>query len=162
MVAYKDDRRCTAHTINAVCSHYGVKGIERGGKAPIHGMGVLDHFKKNGLKWTPKYTHLGKSVNRFIEDHPTGVHYISTAGHAMALIHGKLHDTAPNRSNARRKIVAHFEITKPLHEDMAGPTNAVGGGNVAGLGVGPQGEPGGKKKTNILRRKTFKQFVKGT
>jgi len=41
------------------------------------------------------------------------------------------------------------KVCKPLQEDgMAGgaPTNAVGGGQVAGLGVGAQGEPGIKKK----------------
>jgi hypothetical protein len=40
-------------------------------------------------------------------------------------------------------------LNKHLKEDgMAGgaPTNAVGGGQVAGIGVGPQGEPGVKKK----------------
>ena len=42
------------------------------------------------------------------------------------------------------------------------PTNAVGGGNVAGLGVGPQGEPGIRKRgkfaghdTFIVKRQTF-------
>ena len=38
-------------------------------------------------------------------------------------------------------------ITK---EDV--PGNAVGGGTVAGLGVGPQGEPPVKKKTRVLKR----------
>ena len=50
---------------------------------------------------------------------------------------------------------------KDLREDA--PANAVGGGNVAGLGVGPQGEPPGKiaamKKTPINR---FKDFLKKT
>ena len=41
---------------------------------------------------------------------------------------------------------------KQFNEDGAvgigsgAPTNAVGGGAVAGIGVGPQGEPGVKKK----------------
>ena len=42
---------------------------------------------------------------------------------------------------------------KQFNEDgvMAGgaPTNAVGGGAVAGIGVGPQGEPGIKKKRQV-------------
>jgi len=41
------------------------------------------------------------------------------------------------------------KVCKPLQEDgMAGgaPTNAVSTGAVAGIGVGPQGEPGVKKK----------------
>ena len=48
---------------------------------------------------------------------------------------------------------------KPVKEDA--PTNSVGSGSaVAGLGVGPQGEPGIKKKKKIatfisfMRRKT--------
>jgi hypothetical protein len=47
------------------------------------------------------------------------------------------------------------------------PVNAVGGGNIAGLGVGPQGEPGvyKKKKKDLVispmeKRKSFKDFVK--
>jgi hypothetical protein len=41
------------------------------------------------------------------------------------------------------------KVCKPLQEDgMAGgaPTNAVGGGQIAGIGIPPQGEPGVKKK----------------
>lgn len=50
---------------------------------------------------------------------------------------------------------------KNLKEDggMVGgaPTNNVGGGNVAGLGVGPQGEPGvdKKKKKKVMPFKIF-------
>ena len=46
---------------------------------------------------------------------------------------------------------------KPIQEDA--PVNAVGGGQIAGLGVGPQGEPGVTKKkkpmlfSSFLRRK---------
>ena len=49
---------------------------------------------------------------------------------------------------------------KPLKEDagaMGGaPANAVGGGAIAGLGVGPQGEPGVKKRKTA----TFISFIK--
>ena len=37
------------------------------------------------------------------------------------------------------------------------PVNAVGGGQIAGVGVGPQGEPGIKKKKNIA---SFISFIK--
>lgn len=38
-------------------------------------------------------------------------------------------------------------MTKKLKEDMGvAPTNNAGGGAVAGIGVGPQGEPGIKRK----------------
>jgi len=46
---------------------------------------------------------------------------------------------------------------KPIQEDA--PVNAVGGGQIAGLGVGSQGEPGVTKKkkpmlfSSFLRRK---------
>lgn len=41
------------------------------------------------------------------------------------------------------------KVCKPLQEDGVtggAPTNAVSTGQVAGIGVGPQGEPGVKKK----------------
>jgi len=37
------------------------------------------------------------------------------------------------------------------------PTNAVSGGNIAGVGVGPQGEPGVKKKRKTA---SFISFIK--
>ena len=48
------------------------------------------------------------------------------------------------------------KVCKPLEEDA--PVNAVGTGAVAGIGVGPQGEPGVKKRKlasfiGFIRRK---------
>ena len=45
-----------------------------------------------------------------------------------------------------------------MEEDA--PVNSVGGGNIAGVGVGPKGEPG-RPPMAMLRRKRmkFKQFV---
>jgi len=59
------------------------------------------------------------------------------------------HKTGINRAMAR--------IVKPVKEDS--PTNAVGTGAVAGLGVGPQGEPGVnmKKKKKVI---TFAMFTR--
>jgi hypothetical protein len=37
--------------------------------------------------------------------------------------------------------------TKPIFEEV--PANNVGGGAIAGLGVGPDGEPGIKKKKKL-------------
>ena len=39
------------------------------------------------------------------------------------------------------------KMCKPMQEDA--PVNAVGGGQIAGLGVGPQGEPGIKRKKKV-------------
>lgn len=38
------------------------------------------------------------------------------------------------------------------------PANAVGGGNIAGLGVGTQGEPGINKKKKFIMN--FKEYIK--
>lgn len=55
-----------------------------------------------------------------------------------------------------------------LEEDVgaAVPTNNAGGGNIQGIGVGPKGEPGVKKKKNqilqpVARRKSFSDFIRG-
>lgn len=65
-------------------------------------------------------------------------------------------------------------LFKNISEDA--PANNVGSGNIAGVGVGPDGEPGIKKtkyqKKNekeapdpimspIRRRKSFREFMKG-
>lgn len=55
---------------------------------------------------------------------------------------------APNvKTNAQRR--------KEMKEDA--PVNAVGGGQVAGLGVGPQGEPGISKKKKLA---SFISFIR--
>jgi hypothetical protein len=44
-----------------------------------------------------------------------------------------------------------------IDEDLSGvPTNNVGGGAIAGLGVGPQGEPGVKKRKKFAGSTVFK------
>lgn len=45
--------------------------------------------------------------------------------------------------------------SKQVNEEV--PVNSAGAGNVAGIGVGPQGEPGINKKKKLL---PFKQFFK--
>jgi hypothetical protein len=46
-------------------------------------------------------------------------------------------------------------VCKPIQEDA--PVNAVGGGQIAGVGIGTQGEPGvnPKKKKSVVPFKTF-------
>ena len=47
---------------------------------------------------------------------------------------------------------------KQIKEDGIGaPANAVSGGNIAGVGVGPQGEPGVKKKKKVA---SFISFIR--
>ena len=56
---------------------------------------------------------------------------------------GKNLGTYPTKAGAekRERQVQYF---KNMSEEV--PTNNVGGGAIAGMGVGPQGEPGIKKK----------------
>ena len=58
---------------------------------------------------------------------------------------GKNLGTYPTKAGAekRERQVQYF---KHMSEEV--PTNSVGGGAVAGIGVGPDGEPGVKKKKN--------------
>jgi GNAT superfamily N-acetyltransferase len=47
-----------------------------------------------------------------------------------------------------------------VNEDIAAPTNNVGGGAVAGLGIGPQGEPGRSAKLMPLARRRANMLKK--
>src|SRR6478735_5265048 len=111
-MAYTDHRRCTAVTINAIAKHHGVPGIGDGDKAPIHGTGVLNHFTKHGLKYKVHDINsdevVGKSIKNFVDKYPTGAHYISTAGHAMAVVDGKLHDSA-GKHLTKSKVTGAFQ-----------------------------------------------------
>ncbi len=43
---------------------------------------------------------------------------------------------------------------KQIREDGIVATNNVGAGNIAGTGIGPQGEPGGPKSLLLTKKKT--------
>lgn len=63
--------------------------------------------------------------------------------------------TSKAGAEQRERQVQYF---KHVHEDAGGvPTNNVSGGQVAALGVGPQGEPGIKKKKGVS---SFTSFIK--
>ena len=113
------EKRCTAVTCNAITDYHKVPEAKLGSDHNIsHGYHVISHLKKHGMKVHGLGTdHIGKTVSQFVDEHPTGAHYIMTAGHSMAVINGKLHD-ASNRAAHRkssvdkRKIQGSFEITK--------------------------------------------------
>lgn len=56
-------------------------------------------------------------------------------------------------------------VREKIQEEGEAPTNVVGAGNVAGTGVGPQGEPPGQtalmKKLKMMKRKTPNVNVAG-
>lgn len=91
-------------------------------------------------------------------------------------VYRKSYDLEPNpsKSHLKKKILSKFsnysDMYNKLHEEA--PTNSAGGGNIAGIGVGPNGEPGVKPKTMAKYkdknkreapklRKTFKEFISG-
>lgn len=112
--AYKDHRRCTSSACNILSRHHGMGTIVKDGEdGPKDSASALQRMKNHGLKiyGHMDQSHVGKTVKKFVADHPTGTHYIVTHNHAMAVVDGKLHDGA-NRGPDNRKVVAHFEVRK--------------------------------------------------
>ena len=107
------ENRCTAVTCNAISSHHEVPEAKLGPEHNIkNGQSVVNHLRKHGMKVHGLgIEHIGKTVKQFVNEHPTGAHYIMTRGHAMAVINGKLHDAA-NRGPDGRKIQGSWEVTK--------------------------------------------------
>lgn len=64
--------------------------------------------------------------------------------------------TYNSKDKADVKAMKH-PLNKVVANEEA-PVNAAGAGNVAGLGVGPQGEPGVKKKKKVVLA-SFKRFA---
>ena len=99
--------RCTQATLEA----FGIFGI-----CPTHGAGVyqsLQRAKRAGrilsgadLRAKGRKT---ITVAEFVKAHPTGSYYISTTGHAMALVEGVLTDTS-GRGPDRRHIQVVIEV----------------------------------------------------
>lgn len=86
--------------------------------------------------------------------HPTGEKKEFNDGYAA---HKWLVQTDKDDWAKRKKQMPSF-VKKfgPKHVNEDAPCNAVGGGNIAGVGVGPQGEPP-VKKSKVIKR--FKNFV---
>ena len=148
-------------------------------KSGISPKQLRDKFMKKHDKTPDDYA---KSISEAMTDKPKikwikdehGPGYTSHDGERELVKHPK---GWINRSTTDRHDYSDVWPTKK--EAMAGkyrwamkedaPANVVGGGNIAGVGVGPQGEPGvyNKKKKDLvlaptLKRKSFKDFVKGT
>jgi hypothetical protein len=98
--------------------------------------------------------------------HPIRKEYDSLKKHDIKTLrniiksNNRVHDTSEYRTkdHAITKILTDKHGRKKMDqvfgEEVA--VNAVGAGNVAGLGVGPQGEPG-VKSSRVLKR--FKKFI---
>lgn len=104
------------------------------------------------------YDILLANLKKLLEKIPGGKTRIASFAAALLLLREENLDPE-NIDYLEEKMLQYMEEAKLIMEEA--PVNAVGGGNIAGLGVGPQGEPGVKKKkkksstvlTDILRRK---------
>jgi hypothetical protein len=103
--------RCTVQTVNAFADFYHFPKITRENEIPLTGVGVVQALQKHGLKMEMDYSSIGKSVSQFVPTHRIGTWYISTNGHAMALINGQLID-AENKGPDGRRIVAAIQFKK--------------------------------------------------
>jgi hypothetical protein len=95
------------------------------------------------------------NLKRLIEKLPGGKARIATFAAALLLLREQRNINS--KQLLEQKFNEYLLIAEAtVKEDEGGlPANNVGGGNIAGVGVGPQGEPPGKlkKKTKLLKRK---------
>jgi hypothetical protein len=106
------------------------------------------------------------SIQSLVEKHKKSFEYLSAQlkkGSKVECEHTKddavARKIALDHLNERPDYYEQLEKVEkaPLKEEA--PVNAAGSGNVAGIGIGPQGEPGlPQKKTKLIKRKTFTQF----
>jgi hypothetical protein len=95
--------RCTQATLEAL----NIKG-----KCPKTGAGVIQAIRDAGLRYRvcdELYNRKVTTVQQFVASHLTGKYYLSTAGHAMALVDGQLTDTT-GRGIDRRHVGIAVEI----------------------------------------------------
>ncbi len=101
--------RCTVQTVNAFAAQYHFPPIAREADIPQYSEQVVAYLEKYGLKPRALPEAIGQTVMTFVNSHRTGTFYISTDGHAMALINGQLVDAAQKGSD-QRKIVSATEF----------------------------------------------------
>lgn len=99
------------------------------------------------------------NLKKLIMKLPGGKERIATFAAALLLLREHNTGNLNSKEILEQKFNEYLALTEErLSEEGEGglPANNVGGGKVAGLGGGPQGEPAGKFKTKkILRRKVI-------
>ncbi len=89
--------RCTNYTL----AQFGINVTH-----PVQdGLAVIEHLTNAGYKIEvmEKYP---KTLKTFVRAYPQGKYYLTTAGHGLALIEGKLFDYAEKGVNLRRILIA--------------------------------------------------------
>ena len=113
--------------------------------------------KRDDLKSTEELNAWGyfdimvANLKKLLAKVPGGSTRIGSIAAAALLLkeHSQLHNLSEEELN--EYFVKHEQA---LMEEIA---NVVGGGNIAGAGVGPQGEPGKSKKHNPILQKMLKR-----
>lgn len=103
--------RCTVQTVNAFAEFYRFPPISREYEIPIYNVDVVNYLTKQRLKMEPVVNAQGMTVQQFVNSHRRGTYYISTDGHAMALINGNLVDAEQKGADSRR-IVSAIEFRR--------------------------------------------------
>ena len=99
--------RCTVQTVNAFADFYHFPPITRDADIPITGADVVQRLTKAGLKMQHMDMDApGKSLQQWVPSHRNGTWYVSTNGHAMALMNGELVDAEHKGPDGRRIICA--------------------------------------------------------
>lgn len=98
------------------------------------------------------YDKLIANLKKLLGKVPGGKTRIASFAAALLLLREQNIDP-DNMELLSEKLEEYMEEAHMLMEEM--PTNAVGGGNIAGLGVGPQGEPG----VSVAKQKRHKKRI---
>lgn len=118
---YLSEGECTNATVLAIADHFGDEVPQDACLSHTTGIDMFMYLKRDmGYKLKNEYGWMQKSVRegwkptlkKFIEDHPKGVYYLSSRGHAMALIDGRLVDTAEFIRLGRVLVVNAVSIEK--------------------------------------------------
>jgi hypothetical protein len=98
--------RCTAATVNAFAQFYHFPPLVNPSQVPEYGSQIEAYLMQQHLRPNPEPEAVGRTVQQFVAQHPRGTHFITTDGHAMALINGALVDAANKGPDARRIVSA--------------------------------------------------------
>jgi hypothetical protein len=105
-------QRCTVQTVNAFADYYHFRPITHETEIPITGADVVQYLEGHGMKQSMRDASApGKSLAQWIPAHSSGTWYVSTDGHAMAMINGQLFD-AENKGADHRRIVCAIQFKR--------------------------------------------------
>ena len=118
-----ESTRCTNATIRAIAHYFGdsdkvpddvCSGHTTNIDTYMHLTRELGYKAVNITRWWQRAAMEGwrPTLKKFIADHPVGAYYLSSRGHAMALIDGELIDTAEFKRLGNVILVSGEKIEK--------------------------------------------------